>query len=167
MILTTLAALSAAPSQATSSQTSASAVVNTLMPQPAQLSTHEGRLVVTPSFTAIADHFRDARLDAAIERKLERIKSQTATLMATSLANDPTSAALVVSVDGPGETIQSVDEDETYALEVSPSGAHLRAVTVVGAMRGLETLQQLIQSDATGNFVPAVSIRSEEHTSEL
>ena len=159
MILTTLAALSAAPSQATSSQTSASAFVNTLMPQPAQLSTHEGRLVVTPSFTAIADHFRDARLDAAIERKLERIKNQTATLMATSLGSDPASATLVVSVDGPGETIQSVDEDETYALEVSPSGAHLRAVTVVGAMRGLETLQQLIQSDATGYFVPAVSIR--------
>jgi hypothetical protein len=101
MILTTLAALSAAPSQATSSQTSASAFVNTLMPQPAQLSTHEGRLVVTPSFTAIADHFRDARLDAAIERKLERIKSQTATLMATSLASDPASATLVVSVGAP------------------------------------------------------------------
>ena len=102
ILLATLAALSAASSQVTSSQESASAFVNTLMPQPAQLSTHEGRLVVTPSFTAIADHFRDARLDAAIERKLERIKNQTATLMATSIGSDPASATLVVSVDGPG-----------------------------------------------------------------
>src|ERR1035438_550701 len=85
ILLITFAALSAASSQATSSQESASAFVNTLMPQPAQVSTHGGRLVVTPSFTVIADHFRDTRLDAAIERNLERIKSQTATLIATSL----------------------------------------------------------------------------------
>lgn len=159
MIPATLTALSAAPSQATSSQSSAPGFVNTLMPQPSQLSTQEGRLAVTPSFTAITDRFRDARLDAVIARSLDRIKTQTAILIPTSLAADKTSAALVVSVDGPGETIQSADENESYSLEVTASGAHLRAATVVGAMHGLETLQQLVQSDATGYFVPAVSIR--------
>jgi len=159
-ILATLATLSAAPSWAESSQSSAAGFVNTLMPQPSQLSSQEGRrLDVTPSFTAIADRFRDARLDAVIARSLDRIKTQTAVLIPTSLAADKTSAALVVSVDGPGEAVQSVDEDESYSLEVTPSGAHLHAATVVGAMRGLETLQQLIQSDATSYFVPAVSIR--------
>src|ERR1019366_371786 len=159
MIPATLTALSAAPSQATSSQSSAPGFVNTLMPQPSQLSTQEGRLAVTPSFTAITDRFRDARLDAVIARSLDRIKTQTAILIPTSLAADKTSAALVVSVDGPGETIQSADENESYSLEVTASGAHLRAATVVGAMHGLETLQQLVQTDATGYFVPAVSIR--------
>ncbi len=158
-ILTALTVVSAAPSQATSSQSSVPGFVNTLMPQPSQLSAQEGRLAITPSFTAIADRFHDARLDAVIARILDRIKTQTAILIPTSLAAGKTSATLVVSVDGPGEAIQSVDEDESYSLEVTPSGAHLRAATVVGAMRGLETLQQLIQSDATGYFVPAVSIR--------
>jgi hexosaminidase len=129
------------------------------MPQPAQLSTQEGRLTIAPSFTAIADRFRDARLDAAIVRSLERIKAQTAISIPIALAAANTQAALVVSVDGAGETIQSAGEDESYSLEVAPSGAHLRAATVVGAMHGLETLQQLIQADATGFFVPAVTIR--------
>jgi hexosaminidase len=129
------------------------------MPQPSQLSTQEGRLAIAPSFTAIADRFHDARLDAAIARSLDRIKTQTAILIPTSLGAGNTSATLAVSVDGPGETIQSVDEDESYSLEVTPSSAHLHAATVAGAMHGLETLQQLVQSDATGYFVPAVSIR--------
>jgi hexosaminidase len=131
------------------------------MPQPSQLSTQkeEGRLAITPSFAAIADHFRNARLDAAIARSLDRINTQTALAISTALAAGETSAALVVSVDGPGETIQSVNEDESYALEVTSSGARLHAATVVGAMRGLETLQQLVQSDTAGYYLPAVSVR--------
>jgi hexosaminidase len=159
IILATLTVLSAASSQATPSQNSTPGFVNTLMPQPSQLSRQAGRLAITPSFAAVADHFRDARLDAVITRSLDRIKTQTAISFPTSSASGNTAAVLVVSVDGPGETIQSVDEDESYSLEVTSSDARLHAATVVGAMRGLETLHQLIQSDAMGYFLPAVSIR--------
>ena len=68
------------------------------------------------------------------------------------------SSALTISVDGPGEAFAVGDENESYSLDVTSSGARLQAATVVGAMRGLETLQQLVQSDATGYFLPAVSI---------
>ena len=43
-------------------------------------------------------------------------------------------------------------------LKSSPR-VRLYAATVVGAMRGLETLQQLVQSERTDYFVPAMSIR--------
>jgi hexosaminidase len=143
------------------SQNSGPVFVNTLMPQPAQISVQEGRLAVSSplSFTAIADHFRDTRLDAAMKRSLDRIKTHTGVLVSAASANEKVAGALIISVDGPGENIPSVDENESYSLEVTSSGAHLRAATVVGAMRGLETLEQLVQSDATGYFVPAVSIR--------
>jgi len=159
MILASFIALSGTPNQATPPQSPAPRFVNTLMPQPAHLSTREGRLTLTPSFAAITDGYRDARLDAAIARSLDRLKTQTSISIPTSPPASSTSGALVVSVDGPGETIQSADEDESYSLEVTPLGVGLHAATVVGAMRGLETLQQLVQSDATGYFVPAVSIR--------
>jgi hexosaminidase len=159
VILTSLVVLSGAPSQATPSSSPASQFVNTLMPQPAQLSMQEGQLTLTSSFAAITDHYRDARLDAAIARTLDRLRIQTGIAISTSSPASNPSAALVVSVDGPGENIQSVDEDESYSLEVAASGARLHAATVVGAIRGLETLQQLVQSDATSYFVPAVSIR--------
>jgi hexosaminidase len=132
--------------------------VNTLMPQPSQLSAQGGQLRLTPSFGVATDHYHDARLDAAIAHGVARIKMQTGILFSTSSSSAAASAALVISVDGPGETIQSVDEDESYSLDVAPSGVRLHAATVVGAMRGLETLQQLLQTDATGYFLPAVSI---------
>jgi hexosaminidase len=130
------------------------------MPQPAQLSAKEGQLTLTASFAATTDHYRDARLDAALARTLDGLRTQTG--IAIPASPPPASMAsggLVVSVDGPGESIQSVEEDESYSLEVTASGARLQAATVVGAMRGLETLEQLVQSDQTGYFVPAVSIR--------
>ena len=132
--------------------------VNTLMPQPSQLSAQGGQLRLTPSFGVATDHYHDACLDAAIAHGVARIKMQTGILFSTSSSSAAASAALVISVDGPGETIQSVDEDESYSLDVAPSGVRLHAATVVGAMRGLETLQQLLQTDATGYFLPAVSI---------
>ena len=129
------------------------------MPQPAQLSPQEGRLTLTPAFAVVADHYRDALLHAAITRSLDCHIIRTGISFPISLPAAATSEKLTVSVDGPGETIQSVDEDETYSFDVTPSGARLRAATVVGAMRGLETLQQLVQSDGAGYFLPAVSIQ--------
>jgi hexosaminidase len=159
IILASFSAFCLVPAQADSSPGSAAGFVNTLMPQPSQLSPQEGRLAVTASFAAITDRFREARLDAAIRRSLDRIKAQAAISIPASPATDNAAAALLVTVDGPGEAIQSSGEDESYSLEVTSSGAHLRAATVVGAMHGLETLEQLVQSDVTGLFVPAVSIQ--------
>jgi hexosaminidase len=159
LIIASVSASCFLSAQADSSAGTATGFVNTLIPQPSQLSSHEGRLAVTPSFAAIADHFRNERLDAAIRRSLDRIQAQSALSIPVSASPDNASAALVVTVDGPGETIQSSDEDEPYSLEVTSSGAHLRATTVVGAMHGLATLEQLVQSEATGLFVPAVSIQ--------
>ena len=70
IIFASTAILSIASAQVMPSQSSASGLVNTLMPQPSPLSTQEGRLIVTPSFSAVTDQFRDARLDAAIARSL-------------------------------------------------------------------------------------------------
>jgi|HubBroStandDraft_6_1064221.scaffolds.fasta_scaffold02495_4 hexosaminidase len=170
-ILASFSALCFVPAQAGLSPDSTSGTdagfVNTLMPQPAQLSTQlstqpsaqQGRLAVTPSFAATADKFRDARLDAAIGRSLDRIKAQIAISIPASPALDNAPAALLVTVEGAGEAIQSSDEDESYSLEVTATGAHLSAATVVGAMHGLATLEQLVQSDATGSFISAVSIQ--------
>ncbi len=140
-------------------QSPAYGFVNTLLPQPSRFSTKEGELRFTSSFAATTDHYRDARLEAAIERSLNRIKTRIGISISTPPTATGTPGALVVSVDGTGQSIQSVDEDESYSLEVSSAGVHLHAATVVGAMHGLETLEQLVQPDASGYFLPAVSIQ--------
>ena len=131
--------------------------VNTLMPLPAHLSAQSGELALTPQFTASEDHFRDARLDGAVGRTLVRLKNQTGLEIATAPATG--AGTLTVSVDSAGEAVQSVDEDESYSLDVTSSGAHLHSATVVGAIRGLATFYQLVQAEGSGFVVPAVSIQ--------
>jgi hexosaminidase len=78
--------------------------------------------------------------------------------LAAVLANDPGRATLVVEAQGPGQAVQTETEDESYALDVTPAQAVLRAPTVVGILRGLETFLQLVDGDRGGSYVPAVSI---------
>ena len=54
--------------------------------------------------------------------------------------------------------MQGVDEDEGYVLDISAGGVALRAETVVGAMRGLETLLQLVSNDSSSFFLPGLTI---------
>ena len=131
--------------------------VNTLMPLPAHLTVQSGGLDLTTQFTATEDHFRDVRLDRAVCRLLARVETQTGLQIATAPVAG--NATLTVTVDGAGEAVQSDDEIESYSLEVTSSGAHLHAATVVGAIHGLETFYQLIQAQGSGFLVPAVSIQ--------
>ncbi len=117
------------------------AFTNTLLPEPAHLSLATGRLELTPSFTAATDRFHDARLDEAIGRALLRLQSQTGLETATAPERGA-AGTLTVTVSGPGETVQSLEENETYSLDVTANGAHLHAATDVGAMHGLETFLQ-------------------------
>jgi hexosaminidase len=127
--------------------------VNTLMPQPAELTVGSGRLAISQGLTVTWDKTHDDRLEAAATWALQRLRTQTGAPMQGQMA------ALAISVDGPGEAVQGIDEDESYTLTVTPQGAHLHAATDVGAMRGLETLVQLVQPDERGWWLPAVSIQ--------
>src|SRR5205807_1473494 len=57
-----------------------------------------------------------------------------------------------------GLFVRNVEEAEAYSLDVSDKQAALRAATVLGALRGLETFLQLLEGDREGYFFPAVSI---------
>jgi hexosaminidase len=66
--------------------------------------------------------------------------------------------AIVVDVAGAGAGVQSLDEDESYSLVVSSAQVKLGAATVVGALRGMETLLQLVGCEKGACRLPAVSI---------
>jgi hexosaminidase len=131
--------------------------VNTLMPQPAQLTLGNGRLPIVAGFTVSTNRPDDDRLQNAVGWAVQRLGTQTD--VEIQAAQAPATGTMTVKVDGPGEAVQGVDEDESYSLEVTPQGVQLHAATDVGAMRGLETLLQLVQSDGEGFWLPAVSIQ--------
>ncbi len=133
------------------------AFVNTLMPQPAHLTVRPGWLPIRQGFAAATDKFQDRRLDDAIMRAMRQLTQQTGVVIGEAMAGSR--ATLIVSVDGPGEAVQGVHENESYSLDVTPQGARLHAATDVGAMHGLQTLLQLVQNSGRGYFLPAVSIQ--------
>jgi hexosaminidase len=90
---------------------------------------------------------------------LRRIEGRTVMELARGLSNDANSATLLVDSGGPGKDVPSVEEDESYTLEISDRRATLKAPTTIGILHGLETFLQLLDSDRDGYFIPSVSIQ--------
>jgi hexosaminidase len=129
------------------------------MPVPASVRFDAGRLAVTKTFAVAARGHVDERLRAAIDRAVRRLEGRTVLELQRGLASDASLATLVVECKEPGQAVQSAEEDETYTLDVTDKQAVLKAATVVGALRGLETFLQLVEGDREGFFVPAVHIQ--------
>ncbi len=136
----------------------AAAQTYNLMPQPAEIEPGSGRLVIDGSFRVALDGYREPRLEAAAARLIRRLSLQTAIPLSDGLENDPAKATLVLHCDHAGEAVQSVREDESYQLEVTPQQARLTAPTPVGVLRGMETFLQLVDLDTQGFGAPAVRI---------
>jgi len=129
-----------------------------LMPMPAAVKVESGRLGLDKSFRVGIANYRDARLERAIRRMLVRLEAQTGTAFARDYLKDAAQATLVVEVRGAGEAVQSIAEDESYSLKINSRQAVLEANTVVGALRGLETLLQLVESDPDGYYISLADI---------
>ena len=130
-----------------------------LMPMPSSIHVDSGgHLPLTASFRLAVPRFKDGRLTRAADRAITRLARRTGLPLAHAIARDSLLGALVIDVRGPGETVQSVDEDESYTLDVTTFRAVLRAPTVVGALRGLETFQQLVTGAGSGYAIPLAHI---------
>jgi len=132
-----------------------------LMPIPASVQLQPGRLPITSGFTVAVKNFADDRLRSGIARMLRRLEGRTVLTLPADLAIDEATATLVVQCERAGETIPSLNENESYTLEINDKQARLVAPTVVGALRGLETFLQLLQGDRDGFFMPAIKINDQ------
>ena len=127
-----------------------------LMPVPASFSVSPGRFTLNSTFRISTPGFTDSRLNHAIDRMLVRLEAHTGLRFSREPDNAP--SGLVVDVASAGMTVQGVEEDESYTLEITSQRAVLKAATVVGALRGLETLLQLVDADSAGFCFPLVQI---------
>jgi hexosaminidase len=129
-----------------------------LMPMPRSIDVGQGRLRIDSGFSVAVLGYSDARLTRAVKRTMGRLARRTGITLADSSVRDTATARLVIQAHGGGEAIQTENEDESYTLEVTSERAVLRAPTVVGVLRGVETLLQLVTADSAGFFLPAVRI---------
>ena len=130
-----------------------------LMPMPANVQPKTGQLVIDASFTVGISGHSDAQLQRAVERFLDNLRRQTGMPPLDMKVTDATQAKLVVHSEHESKAVQELGEDESYSLEINPTGAKLDAATTLGIMRGLETFLQLVQTTSDGFAVPAIAIQ--------
>lgn len=130
-----------------------------LMPMPAHVQQSSGQLVVDPSFTVAISGNTDARVRGIVSRFLVTLRAQTGMTELDMKLVDGTTGNLVIHTDHASKPLPELGEDESYTLEVTPSGAKLNAATNLGTLRGLATYLQLVEVSPTGFAAPAVSIQ--------
>jgi hexosaminidase len=131
-----------------------------VMPLPAKVQTASGALKIDGSFTLSFAGYREARLDRAGQRFMTTLNHETGIVFGHTPAKSA-SATLVATTDHESKPVQELGEDESYALEVTPSGAKLHAANPLGTLRGLQTLLQLVSISPGGFVVPAVNIQDQ------
>ncbi|HEX2270972.1 MAG TPA: beta-N-acetylhexosaminidase, partial [Pyrinomonadaceae bacterium] len=132
-----------------------------LMPVPASVKFHPERLTVDASFKVATRGHSDDRLKAAIARFMKRLEGRTVLTLAPGLAVDDQLTQLIVHCDSAGKTVPGLGENESYNIDITSRQAMLKAPTVVGAIRGLETLLQLLSADRNGFYLPGVQIQDQ------
>jgi hexosaminidase len=131
-----------------------------LMPWPSDVKTAAGQMIVDPSFS-VSLHGSDPRLKKTAEIFLEDLRRHTGMLpLDFSVSDHPEQGhpSLSITSDHASKEIQELGEDESYNLEVTPSGATLNAPTTLGVMRGLQTFLQLVEITTQGFAAPAVTV---------
>jgi hexosaminidase len=136
-----------------------SAALN-VMPLPAKAQRVDGVLKIDATFSIAFSGYREPRLDRAGQRFLHQLRRQTGLVLAAG-NKTPASPTLAISTDRESKAIQELGEDESYTLDVTSTGAQLRAGNPLGVLRGLQTFLQLVAVGPDGFAVPAVRIEDQ------
>src|SRR5437879_13568456 len=97
-----------------------------LMPLPAGVQLGTGGQGVDSSFSVAFTGYIEPRLERSGERFLRQLARQTGLPLSLKMAK-PAKATLVIQTDHASKEIQEIGEDESYVLEVTPTGAKLTA----------------------------------------
>jgi hexosaminidase len=133
-----------------------------LMPLPSHFEPGTGSFTLRPGMHVGYPHIHNARLEAGTVRMMARLQFESGVPLPhipSQVAGEVSSAGIVIDVAGAGGAVQSVDEDESYSVTVTPTLVTIQAATVVGAFHGMETLLQLVQLKDNAATIPAVSIQ--------
>ena len=131
-----------------------------LMPYPQNVALKEGKVTLDKSFSIYIKGYNSPRVQFNTKRVMERLYRQTGLPMLNWQAQSEQDATLVINIHHrPKSDVQNIDSDESYTLDVGNGKIVINAERPYGAFHGLETLLQMVSTDATGYFVPAVSIQ--------
>ncbi len=130
-----------------------------LMPVPQKVTLLEGKFLLQNDFSVEIKGNPDDRLYSYATRVLRRLSDRTGLFfpqdVITKSGNSDVNE-LIIECKRPGKII--LGEDESYELNISSDKIELKAETDLGAMKGLETLLQLLDNGKNNYFFRNISI---------
>ena len=138
--------------------------ISSVMPLPVYWQQLDGRLAITRELTVAVSASGDVRLRDGVARMLRRVEQRAGLTFARvgngdyAMDAQAADANIVIDCVAPALAWPALGEDESYTWTISSAQAVLRAPTVLGALHGLGTGLQLLQSDENGWFLPATKI---------
>lgn len=132
-----------------------------LMPMPSSIKLSDKNFRLTPNFTLSISGISDKRLTKESSRFIQRLSERTGLFFKTwnitdKNFNNPFAPLKIHSLS---KGVVQMDMEESYELHVDESKVTIHAKSDIGAIRALETLLQLIASDANGFYFQGASIQ--------
>jgi hexosaminidase len=130
-----------------------------LMPVPAYIKHSEEKFRINKSFTISVIGNPGERVYKEATRSLRRLDNRMGFFFSQgniTLKDSLRTASLLIEVTRPA--LLKLYEDESYKVYIGKRQVRLIASTDLGAIRGLETLQQLVSVDSDGYYFPGVEI---------
>jgi len=130
-----------------------------LMPIPEQVVQTHSSFRLDEQFTALVQGNPDNRIYEYTTNTLRRLAGRTGLFLPQDFITRSSKCEhprMEINVQRPGKV--ELGEDESYQLLVTETAVTLNAATDIGAMRGLETLLQLLDADEKGYFFHTVEI---------
>lgn len=131
---------------------------HSLLPAPKTVRLQEGQLRLRADFRiGVSAPAGDSLLFRAVNRTRATLNRRTGLYFEQeTIAPGDTAGLFRVIVTQKQVALPGADEG--YHLLISPSGAKLQATTTTGALRGLQTVLQLVQQDSAGYYLPSAVI---------
>lgn len=127
-----------------------------LMPMPAHSVSGAGSLSVEGGLDVVLEGHFEPRLERARARFIANLSRKTGVLSVPAAAT--VRPKFLIRTAGPSAPVQQVGEDESYHLDVSPTGVLLSAPNPLGVLHGLQTFLQLVKTTPQGFAVETVTI---------
>jgi hexosaminidase len=122
-----------------------------------------GRIAIDQRFRVAITGKANGRIYAEASRFVRRLSNKTGIFLDkqefVTPQQDKSTATLLVTIQRNG--LLKLGEDESYEIETSGRQVLVAAVTDLGAIHALETLLQLVSTDAAGYYIPAVSVKDQ------
>ncbi len=134
-------------------------VKHSLMPVPKEVKWNEGKFRLNKDFFVAAKGNIDERLYKASTRFLRRLDNRTGLFFKQANITEETSsdsANMIISCEESAAV--KLGEDESYKLIITEKSIELKSKYDVGALRGIETLLQMLQADEEGYYFPECEI---------